>query len=152
MLELMRWAARFCDPSPGDVQAFADPAKRRRFLAAALVAGEVWSRSVFADRVALDQDLAAARRHALGPFRKAIEESNVPPHLGISMGRSRSLFTEHMPAALPDFDDLFREQTGLSFVDYAIAASALSKYTIAGGAEGPFFDLRTVAAQTEFKE
>ena len=152
MLELMRWAARFCDPTPGDGSTFDDPQVRRRFLAAALIASDVWSRRVFADRLALERDLKKARRRALGPFRKAIEEANAQPHLGIDIGRSRSLFTEHMPAVLPDFDDLFREQTGLSFADYAVAASALSTYTIAGRDEGPFFDARTFAAQTGFKE
>ena len=73
---------------------------RRRFAAAALIASDVWSRRVFADRLALDRDLKEARRRALGPFRKAIEEANVQPHLGIDIGRSRSLFTEHMPAVL----------------------------------------------------
>ena len=82
LLELMRQAAQACDPAPGSGDDFLDPEARSRFLAAALIAGDLWNRRIYADRLSGEPEIDEARKRALGAFRKAIDESNSPSHLG----------------------------------------------------------------------
>jgi hypothetical protein len=152
MLELMRWAARYCERTPGGGRAFEDPDVLGRFFKGALIASDVWSRRVYGDKLAGDGNANDVRRRALGALRKGSEESNPASHPGVSMGRGRSLFTAYMPRADPHFPDAFRAATGLTIEDYLVAAAALLTYTFARRAEGTIFDSRTVAAATAFQQ
>src|SRR4051794_28998206 len=44
ILELLRWAALYCDDQPGDGETFDAPEARRAFVQAALIASDLWSR------------------------------------------------------------------------------------------------------------
>jgi hypothetical protein len=150
LLQLMRMAAQSCDSAPGTGADFVDPEARSRFLAAALIAGDLWNRRIYADRLSSEQDIEEARKRALGAFRKAMDESNSPSHLGICLGRGRALFGEYLPRELPEFEALFQADTGLSYEQYAVAATALATYTFAGRSEGCVFNPKTVGSATRF--
>jgi hypothetical protein len=61
------------------------------------------------------------------------------------------LFGEYLPRDLPDFEALFRAETGLSYDQYAVVAAALATYTIAGRTEGCVFNPKTVGSTTRFE-
>jgi hypothetical protein len=151
LLELMRRAAQACDPAPGTGADFVDPQARSRFLAAALIAGDLWNRRIYADRLSGEPEIDEARKRALGAFRKSNDESNSPSHLGICLGRGRALFGEYLPRDLPEFEALFQAETSLSYNQYAIAAAALATYTIVGRTEGCVFNPKTVGSTTRFE-
>ena len=151
LLEMMRRAAQACDPAPGSGAGFDDPEARSRFLAAALIAGDLWSQRVYADRLSATLPPDEARRRAMGAFRKAVDEGNSPSNLGICLGRGRALFGEHMRRQLPEFDAWFLAETGLSYAQYADAAAALATYTIAGRNDGCVFNPKTVGSTTQFE-
>jgi len=146
----MRHAAHACDPAPGSGAGFNDPEARSDFLAAALIAGDLWNRRVYGDRLSGERPLDEARRRAIGAFRKAVDEGNSPSNLGICLGRGRALFGEYLPRQLAEFDAWFLAATGLSYAQYAVAAAALATYTIAGRNDGCVFNPKTVSSTTQF--
>lgn len=146
--ELMRWAARYCKNLPGDGTTYEDPAFRERFLKAVLIASDIWGRRVFADKLTLNDDIAAVRRRALGAFRKGVDETNLAPHMGIAIGRGLALFTEYMPKHFPDFGEVFEKATGLTVRQYLGCATTMVLYTMQHRKEGPLFNRDTVAAAT----
>jgi hypothetical protein len=151
LLELMRWAAQTCDPAPGTGADFVSLEARSRFLAAALIAGDLWNQRIYADRLSGGSEIDEARKRALGAFRKAMDESNSPSHLGICLGRGRALFGEYLPRELPEFEALIKADTGLSYEQYAVAAAAVATYTFAGRTEGCVFNPGTVGSTTRFQ-
>lgn len=152
LLELMRWAVRYCPVIPDDSAIFTDPAARSRLLQAALIASTVWSRRVFADRLRGAEDLDTARQRALGAFRRGLEESVIAPHLGVTLGRGWSLFTEHFPKRYPAFAEDFLAATGLTVEQYFTCVTGLMTYLPFDRPDGPAFDSRSVAGATAYRE
>jgi hypothetical protein len=150
--ELMRWAARYCKNLPNDGTTFEDPAQRKQFFKAALIASDAWGRRVFADKLTPNDDIAAVRRRALGAFRKGVDETNLAPHLGIAIGRGLALFTEYMPRHFPDFSEIFERVTGLTLRQYLGCATTMALYAMQHRKEGPLFHRDTVAAATAHAE
>ena len=97
LLELMRWAVLFCDDHPDDGTTFEDPAKRRLFAQACLIASEVWARRVYGNALTLEAGLEAGRQRTLGPFRKSAEASLTSSELAQDLGRGWRLLHELMP-------------------------------------------------------
>jgi DNA-binding Xre family transcriptional regulator len=152
LLELMRWTVRYSQNLPGDGQTFLDPAVRSRFVKAALIASMLWSRQTYADRLSGDDDVDTARKRALGAFRKGIEETNLGPHLGVTLGRGWLLFSEYFPRHYPGFHDEFLRVTGLTLEQYFTCVTALSTYTIFNKPDGPVFNSATFAAATAYRD
>lgn len=73
LLELMRWAARHCENLSGDSRTYEEPAFRERFAKAALIAGGLWGKRTFRDRLSADVDVAEVRLRALGALHYAEE-------------------------------------------------------------------------------
>jgi hypothetical protein len=107
LLELTRWAARYCKNLPGDGRTYECPAFRERFAKAALIAGELWGKRTLGDKLSADVDVAEARLSALGALRKDVEEANLAPHIGVAIGRGLKLFTDHLPKHYAAFADMF---------------------------------------------
>jgi hypothetical protein len=147
-LELMRWAARYAKNLPNDGESFEDPQRREDFLKALLIAGVLWGKRVYADKLQSSGNLDEARRRALGAFRKGLEESNLGPHLGVSIGRGKALFVDHLPQRHPEFASDFVKATGLSLDQYRSCVVSLSTYTISKRLEGPLFHADRVGAAT----
>jgi hypothetical protein len=152
LLELMRWAARYCKNLPGDGTTFDDPAFRERLVKAALIAGTLWGARTFRDKLSADGDIAELRRRALGAMRKGVEEGNLAPHIGVAIGRGLKLFTDYLPRHYPDFAGAFLTATGLTLQQYLGCATSLSIYTVQHRQEGPMFVTQTIAAATTYRD
>ena len=148
ILELMRWAARYCKNLPGDGETFADPVRLENLVKALLIAGMLWSKRVYGSKLSAQGDIDLVRQRAIGAFRKGVEEGNLAPHLGISLGRGHALFVDHFPAHFPKFADEFEKTTGMPLEEYRSCVAAISIYTLFNHKEGPLFQSRTVAAAT----
>jgi len=153
LLELMRWAIRYC-PDNGDApEILNDPKVRSRFLRAALIASNLWSRRVFSDRLRGEQDINAARVRALGVFRRALEESAITPHIGTVLGRGWSMFSEYFPRHYPVFAQAFPQATGLSLEQYFTCLTGIAAtYLPFDREDAPQFQPETVAASTAYRE
>jgi len=152
LLELMRWAARYCKNLPGDGTTFDDPASRERLVKAALIAGVLWGVRTYRDKLSADGDIAELRLRALGVMRKGVEEGNLAPHIGVAIGRGLKLFTDYLPRHYPDFAAAFQAATGLTLQQYLGCATSLSIYTMQHRQEGPMFVTQTVAAETTYRD
>ena len=85
--------------SPGTGADFVEPEARSRFLAAALIAGDLWNSRIYADRLSGELNIDEARKRALGVFRKAIDESNSPSHLGSASAAAAPCLENIYPAS-----------------------------------------------------
>lgn len=152
MLELMRWVARYCENHPGDGDTYKADEVRTQFVKAALIASEIWSKRIYYDSISAPGTVEALRLRALGPFRKAIEEAGLAPHLGVAFGRSQSLFGTYLPRAYPAFHAEFERATGLTFDDYMACTAGLATYVMVNSEHGPLFVADTVAASTTLRD
>jgi hypothetical protein len=151
ILELFRWAALYCDDQDGDRTTFEDPEMRRTFAQACLIASDLWSRRVYGEAgEALDPagGLNAARRRALGPFRKGMEGSLTPGELSQSLGRGWQLFREYVPRVESRFESTFESATHLSTEDYFICWSALITNYTKPASETTIFSADSMAEPT----
>jgi hypothetical protein len=121
LLELIRWAAKYCVDQLGDGTTFEDPVVRRRFVQAALIAGDFWSNRIYGDRFTLEGGLSIARRRALPSLRKAIEEAGTAPEFESSLGGGWTLFSQYFPRHYPAFPEEFCLATGLTPEAYYIS-------------------------------
>lgn len=150
MLELVRWVARCCRNLPGDGETFKVPETRSRFVMAALIAGMIWSRRIYGDKLSRGGEVQEMRRRAIGSFRKAMEESSLAPHYGVTLGRGTRLFGQYFPLEYSEFKSEFQKSTGLSLEQYLTCAAALCTYAISNRPEGPLFVTKTVAGTTTY--
>jgi hypothetical protein len=148
LLELVRWAALFCDDHPEDGTTFEDPQIRRTFAQVCLIASDVWGRRIYGDALSPADGLEAARQRALGPFRKGAEGSLISSELAQDLGRGWLLFRKHMPRLDSGFESLFQSATGLSTEDYFICWSALLTNYAKPNAEATIFSEETSAPKT----
>ena len=152
MLELIRFAARYCRNLPGDGTTFVDPETRSRFVKAALIAGMLWSQRIYGDKLSRGGEIEAVRRRALGAFRKGVEEGNLAPHLGVTLGRGESLFNDYLPRRYPHFLRDFQRATGLTLEQYLTITTGLATYTIFDKSDGPLFATQSVARTTAYRD
>ena len=152
LLELVRWAALFCDDHPDDGTTFEDPEKRRIFAQVCLIASDVWARRIYGDALTLEGGVDAARQRTLGPFRKGAEGSLTSSELSQDLGRGWRLFCQHMPRFDTGFEALFRLATGLSTEDYFVCWSALITNYAKPNAEATIFSEDTSAPKTACPE
>lgn len=151
-LELMRWAAHYGKNLPCDGLSFNDPKRRENFLKALLIAGVLWGKRIYADKLIGGTDIDDSRRRALGAFRKGVEESNLAPHFGVVLGRGKAIFVDHLPFRYPAFADDFVRATGLPLVQYRACVAALSVYATFNHKDGPLFLTQTVGNATELRD
>lgn len=151
-LELIRWAARYCKNLPKDGLSFEDPQRRENFLKALLIAGVLWGKRIYADKLTGGTDIDDSRRRALGAFRKGVEESNLAPHFGVALGRGKVLFVEHLPIRYPAFATDFLRVTGLTIGQYRACVASLSVYTIFNHKDGPLFRTQSVGRATALRD
>ena len=141
LLELMRWTALLSEDQDNDGVSFEDPNARRRFAEAALIAGDVWARWVFRDRVRDTGNVLEDRKRAITAFKLGVA-SNAPAidmmnMLARGISLYRSSFTSHYPTA----DEEFRDAMGMSLDHYqacvAMMAINFTKVTKDGPDAGP---------------
>jgi len=116
----MRWITLYCHDHPGDGTTFEDPAIRRTFAKADLIASDIWAKRVYGNRFSLDGGLGLASERALGAIRKSIEASSSAPELVKTLGRGWALFSEYFPRCYPRFEDEFESSFGLSLEQTSI--------------------------------
>jgi len=151
-LELLRWAALCCDDQPSDGETFENPEVRRAFAQACLIASDMWSRRVYGDALSLSDGVSAARRRAVGPFRKAAEGNLTSGQLSQDLGRGWRLFREYMPRVDGGFESLFQSATDLSTEDYFICWSALLTNYLKPNSQATIFSEATSAPRTNCPE
>jgi len=152
LLELVRWAALFCDDQPDDGTTFEDPEVRRIFAQACLIASDVWARRTYGDTLTLERGVESARLRTLGPFRKSAEGSLTSSELAQDLGRGWRIFCEQMLRLDPGFETLFHSATGLSTEDYFVCWSALLTNYAKSNAEATIFSQDTSAPRTACPE
>jgi hypothetical protein len=150
LLEMMRQAALHCRNLPGDGETFNDERIRDRFFRAVLIAGTMWGNRIYGERLSLADGIDAARRRALGAFRKGVEGAGQAMHTGIALGRGWLLFSDYLPQEIPDFAQRFAAATGLTLEQYLICVGVLTTYTFAERIDGPNFRTSDVGAATAF--
>jgi len=149
----MRWAASYCPVIPDDGATFNEPAARTRLLQVALIASTLWGRRVYSGRLTRAPDLDTARKRALGAFRRGLEESAIAPHIGTTLGRGWSLFSEHFPRRFPDFAQAFFDATGLTVEQYFTCVTGVAAtYLPFDSSSGPTFAVDSVAASTAYRD
>ena len=152
VLELVRWAVRYCDrDSPSYGRIVKDPATRVRFVKAAMVAGELWQARVYADRLRAGRPIEDARKSALGLFRRVYEDSTPAPHISTTLGRGWQMFTKHFPEHYPTFADELREALGLTVEQYFVCFSALALRIACQLQEPTLVDPATFGAGTAYR-
>lgn len=139
LLELARWVVTHCENQPGDGDTSHDPAKRTAFVRAALIVSGLWAQRVFGAHFSGAGDEREQQLHALGPFRKSVEEGNRAPEAHVALSRGWLLFSRYLPRHDPDFPALFARATGLTVQEYFVAALALLKRTFTDDPDGPSF-------------
>jgi len=152
LLELARWVAANCTIHPDEPETFQRKPVRSAFLRAALIASDLWSRRIFAGRLAAQGDQESQLRRALGAFRKGTEEGNEAPHPGVALARGWILFSKHLRARLRDFDELFVAQTALTLDQYYACAFGLMKPTLAQNTNAVIFPTVGFGAHTEISD
>ena len=152
ILELVRWAALYCDDQDGDGTTFEDPEVRRTFAKVCLIASDFWAHRVYGDALDISNGLKAARRRALGPLRKGIEGSLTPGELSQSLGRGWQLFQEYLPQLENGFASVFECATNLSTEDYFICWSAVLANFAKPNVETAIFSAGTAAESTACPE
>jgi hypothetical protein len=115
LLELVRWTCLLADDHPDDGRTFEDPATRRRFAQAALMAGEVWGNRVFKDGLPVTGDHVEDLRRAMPAFRRAIVTR--APDLVRVLARGASIY-EEFQRAHEDLHARFRATSGLTLTEY----------------------------------
>jgi hypothetical protein len=152
VLEVMRWAALYCEDHASDGATFENPDVRRVFAKACLIASDLWARRVYGQSLDLSRGVPDARRRALGPLRKGIEGSLTPTELSLSLGRGWTFFQEHIPAIDKSFVNIFETVTGLSVEDYFLCwATVLTNYAKANS-ETPIFSEAVMGSTTACPE
>lgn len=139
LLELARWVVTQCQNKPGDGDTFQDPAARSAFVRAALIVSGLWAQRVFGTRLEGPGDDREKLQHALGPFRKSVEEGNRAPEAQVAISRGWLLFSRYLPHYEGDFPALFERATGLTLQEYFVVALVLLQRTFAGDKDGPTF-------------
>jgi len=152
ILELLRWAALYCDDQSGDGTTFDDPEVRGTFAQACLIASDLWARRVYGDAVNLADGLDAARTRSLGPLREGMEGSLTPGELSQSLGRGWQLFREYVPLVDAGFESAFESATHLSTEDYFICWGALITNYAKPNREATIFSADTAAENTACPE
>jgi hypothetical protein len=152
LLELTRWAAKYCVNLSNDGNTFADPHIRGRFLQAALIAGQLWSERVYGDRLSLRGGTDIARVRVLGAFRKGVEESNAAPFFVETLGRGAALFLDYLPRRYPNFDAAFSRITGLTVDQYFVCLAGFAFLLISARSGVPIFRRDTVGQSSTFRD
>lgn len=125
LLELMRWAALLSVDQPDDGNTFQDVVARRRFVEAALIAGELWERRTYASGLSVTADRGADRIRAITPLRAGVDAARTAPELRRALGRSSATYRARLEHHHPGASALFVETTGLTFSQYNAFASTL---------------------------
>ena len=117
---------------------------------AALIANQVWSRRVFADRLSLKGSKDERLLRALGAIRKGIEgfESSLP--MVMVLGRMRLFVRSYLVPEYNMFPIVFKEISGLSLDEYYSCLCAhLSQYVyiVPGGENSGIFNSITVTSR-----
>lgn len=152
LLELMRWTVKHAARRAPDPNFYEDVANREKFAQAALIAGMLWSKRIYAKRLQSSGDPDYDRLRALGPFRKGVEESSHAPNQAQTLGRGWLLFTKHMPRRYRDFAARFQEATGLSVEQYIIITAGLTVFTKADADPLAMFSAANMAGESTYQE
>jgi hypothetical protein len=148
LLEVIRWAVLVCQDKPSDGTTFENPAVRRTFAAAVLIASDLWGERVYGSALALDDGIHAARERSVGPFRNAIEGARVAPVLAHSLGRGWTLFASMLPQEEPLFLERFEVAAGMNIREYYACASAMVTNYLRPGSAATIFDANTFGGTT----
>lgn len=124
LLELMRWAALVAPDQPDDGNTFRDVGVRRRFVQAALIAGEIWERRVYANGLNLTADRGADRMRSITSLRAGVDATRQAPELTRVLARSSSTYHTRLEELHPGASSAFTEATGLTFFEYTALAIA----------------------------
>jgi hypothetical protein len=151
ILELARWVAKYCVHNPDDGETFKDAQVRSEFGRASLIASDLWNERVYGGRFSPENSAEDQLKKVLGAFRKGGEQSGHAEHTGVALARAWLIFTKYFPARMPDFDDLFKTATGLTFPAYFTCVSALLMRTFPKFEGGPLFSTEYIKGDT-FRE
>ncbi len=143
LLELMRWAARYCKNLPNDRITYQNAAFRQRFLKAALIASTLWGRRSLSRYAVSRRRYSRTSPARSGSVSQRRGGNRLCSHLGVAIARGLILFRDYLPRYYPDFADAFQGATGLSLPQYLACAVILSPHTLLEQKQGPLFSIQT---------
>jgi hypothetical protein len=123
LLELMRWACLLADDLPNDRKSFEDAQVRRRFLKAALMAGDLRVQRVFAAGLPVTDDHRADRLTSILAFRDAV--CGKAADMMQVLVRGDAIYRGAFPARYPDAEAQFLAATGITFEQYLDCVSTV---------------------------
>ena len=152
LLELIRWAALFCDDHPNDGTTFEDATVRSDFFYACLLSGKYWERRVYGNALDFSYGIPAARWDAVGPLRLAADGSAVAGEWGQHLGRGYRLFTQYLPQVDSGFLSAFQQATRLSVEEYLTCWAAVLTSYAKRNTETTIFNAAAAADPTANRE
>jgi hypothetical protein len=115
LLELMRWACLLAEDLPGDGETFLDPAMRRRFAQAALMASDIWAKRVY-------QPLVTARepdwRQSLASFNQSVSLNLPAGELRRALARGTTIYLDGESDFVRKYAPDFQAAMGYSLEEY----------------------------------
>ena len=123
LLELVRWSCLLGEDQRGDGQTFADPATRRRFAKAALMASDIWGGRVYRDGLPMTGNQAEDLRQAMPALRRGVLTG--APDLLRVLARGKSIYEDFEREYLTA-DAEFHAATGLSVIQYLVLLWGIS--------------------------
>jgi len=152
MLELARWATRFCTDTAEGTDIFSDLEARRLFAAAAFIAGEILAKRLGEDRLIVphDEHLFPDSSIAFSVGAVAATASATQPWR--VLGRGLELLGKYYPRYDTDLEERLRTATGLDLEEYLICIATLVPSFLWIGKKGTFVDLTKVGEEHRFIE
>ncbi|MBK8253552.1 MAG: hypothetical protein IPK82_12900 [Polyangiaceae bacterium] len=125
LLELMRWTALLATDSADDGTTFEDPVVRHVFAQALFLAGEIWSKRTYSNRISTTGNLRADRRRATPAFRQSISQNEVSIDLAAALARGFSIYRDFNRHGYRTAEEDFVAAAGMTIDEYLACVCGL---------------------------
>lgn len=126
LLEVMRWTCLLSKDHEYDGKTFEDPAVRRRFTQAAMIASDLWAKRVYEGMFASTTDVPAARREAMAAMRSSISMNMAATELSDQLARGVSIYGDVFRQKYPAAESDFYAAMGMSLDQYLACVCGLA--------------------------
>ncbi|WP_437999875.1 hypothetical protein WMF26_08260 [Sorangium sp. So ce185] len=126
LLELIRWTCLLAEDHPDDGKTFEDPAVRRRFVQAAMIASDIWATRIYEGRLLSTGNVSEDRRRAMAAMRQGVSANTLATELMQVLARGVSIYCESFQRGYKDADREFYAATGLTLEQYMACLCAIT--------------------------
>ncbi|MDC3962573.1 hypothetical protein KEG38_52635 [Polyangium jinanense] len=126
LLEMIRWTCLLAHDHPNDGKAFEDPDMRRRYVQAALIAGDIWGRRTYDGRLVATGSPQADRRRAMHAIRSGIALNLIGVDLASALARGITIYGDSFRQSYKNAEQEFSKATGISLDQYLACACAIT--------------------------